>query len=621
MNFAPKVFSMERIYDLSKEQVWGLLADNDRMNQYIGLFPVTFSTVKKEGQSVFYREASAIAAGLVPMKWQELPFQWEEFKNYRIERRYTAGPLRFYAWTIELFEKAAGSAKKQTTVRLTMEFTPKNLLGIASIYAVALPTMKKALEYVDDFLKSGAQKLHEAPMKMPNHKVELEELARLEKTLQNWPVDAGKISLLHRYLTERSDHDVALMEPYEIAEQWQADPDEVLRLFLYATKSGILNLSWNMICPNCRVSKSAKTSLSDLTANFHCDLCGINYDANFDQFVELQFSVHPLIRKAYAEVYCVGAPIITPHVKMQKRIERGESVRFPVPEAEVNWRLRVLQSNEMVSVERAAAKNETAIGFTEGGWSESHLLPVSEITVRNTSDRDIVAVLEQSDWSRNTVTAAKVTTMPEFRDLFSSEILSPGQQIGIDHVTILFTDLQGSTSLYETVGDANAYGQVNKHFDYLTKWIGRNKGSVVKTIGDAVMAVFHLPEDGLQAALDIQQNVPEFNRSKQDPIILKVGLFSGPAIAVTSNGRLDYFGRTVNLAARIQGQGAGGDIVFSQDYLDQPKLRAIAEQENVRTVAFPATLKGIEEQMTLVRAYVSEPDVQDRGKNDLKLLV
>ncbi|TAA72244.1 adenylate/guanylate cyclase domain-containing protein [Planococcus salinarum] len=606
MDFAPKVFVMERSYELSKEEVWGLLADNDRMNQYIGLFPVSFSTVKKDGQGIFYREANATAAGVIPMVWQELPFQWEEFRNYRIERRYIKGPLKYYTWHIEFLDTSKTAEANQTTVRLTAEFTPKNLVGLMSIYAVAVKSMKKALDYLDDYLKSGAQKLHEAPQKNARHKIDLAELERLETVLRNWPVEEEQIGLLHQYLTEKSDHDAALMEPFKIAEQWGADPDAVLRLFLYATKSGILNLSWNLICPNCRVSKSANTSLSGLTADFHCDLCGINYDASFDQFVELHFSVHPAIRKAYAEVYCVGAPIITPHVKVQKIIERGMSARFPVPETEGNWRLRVLQSNEMVYVERAGAESETAIGFTDGGWSESRLLPVSELMVHNSSGRDIVAVLEQADWSKNAVTAAQVTAMQEFRDLFSSEVLSPGQQIGIDHVTILFTDLQGSTSLYETVGDANAYGQVNKHFDFLSLWIGKNSGSVVKTIGDAVMAVFHLPEDGLRAALEIQQHVAEFNKDKKDPIVLKVGLHSGPAIAVTSNDRLDYFGRTVNLAARIQGQGLGGDIIFSRDYLDQPKLRALVEQDGVKMEAFPAKLKGIQGEVELVRACVGD---------------
>lgn len=606
MNLAPKVFTMERVYELSKEQVWGLIADNDRMNQYIGLFPVNFSTVKKDGEGVFYREAGAKAAGLVPMAWQEFPFQWEEFSNYRIERRYIKGPLKYYTWNVELFENTGNSGQKQTTVRLTAEFTPKNLVGLASIYAVAVPSTTKALDYLDDFLKSGAKELHEAPQKSASPKLDLEELERLEAVLRNWPVDGEHVELLHRYLTEKSDHDVALMEPVRIAEQWQQDADGVLRLFLYATKSGILNLSWNMICPNCRVSKSAQGSLSSLSGNFHCDLCGINYDASFDQFVELHFSVHPAIRKAYAEVYCVGAPIITPHVKVQKIIKRGMSVRIPVPDTEERWRLRVLQSNEMVSVERAEGNRATAIGFSADGWTESHLVPVSEITVHNSSGRDIVAVLEQADWSKNAVTAAKVTAMREFRDLFSSEVLSPGQQIGIDHVTILFTDLQGSTSLYETIGDANAYGQVNKHFDFLSQWIGSNRGSVVKTIGDAVMAVFHLPEDGLRAALEIQQNLVEFNSDKKDPIVLKVGLHSGPAIAVTSNDRLDYFGRTVNLAARIQGQGTGGDIIFSRDYLEQPKLRALLEQDGVELEAFPARLKGIQGEVELVRVCVGE---------------
>ena len=133
----------------------------------------------------------------------------------------------------------------------------------------------------------------------------------------------------------------------------------------------------------------------------------------------------------------------------------------------------------------------------------------------------------------------------------------------------------------------------------------------MKTIGDAVMAVFHLPEDGLRAALDIQQNLVEFNKGKEEPIILKVGLYSGPAIAVTSNDRLDYFGRTVNMAARIQGQGTGGDIIISRNYLDQPKLRAIVERGGNQVETFPAKLKGIEEQVELVRVCVGEAEFEE----------
>jgi len=76
----------------------------------------------------------------------------------------------------------------------------------------------------------------------------------------------------------------------------------------------------------------------------------------------------------------------------------------------------------------------------------------------------------------------------------------------------------------------------------------------------------------------IQQHVSEFNRDYEDPIILKIGLYSGPAIAVNSNDWLDYFGRTVNIAARIQGESVGNDIVCSKGYLENEIIYSLLKQ-------------------------------------------
>lgn len=599
MDLKPRTYTAEKEYNLPKATLWQVLADNNRLNEYIGLFPVTFRNVAKERDGIFYREARAKALGLVPILWQEFPFQWEEEKSYTVERLYPQGPMKHYTWGIELLDTADVN---KTKVRVSGTFVPRNALGILAIELVAAPSVKKTIAYMDDFLASGAKEVFEAPQKSPNHKVNLQELERLEGELRKYPVSEAFTEALRKHLIEKSGHDAAQIEPYPVAREWGQNPDEVLRGMLYATKVGMLTLSWNLICPNCRVSKSEHSSLSELQPAFHCDLCGVNYDANFDQYVELHFSVHPAIRKAYAEVYCVGAPMITPHVKAQKVVRRGETVAFTIPEAE-ELRLRVLQANHMADISDSTGLSE--IVYSDFGWSE---LAVSgrSVRVRNDSSNDIVVVLEQAQWRSETVTAAKVTAMQEFRDLFSSEVLSPGQNIGIGHVTILFTDLIGSTSLYETVGDSNAYGQVRSHFDFISQHIAKNSGSVVKTIGDAVMAVFHLPGDGLKAALEIQRELAAFNKTVNEDFVLRIGLYSGPAIAVNSNDRLDYFGRTVNIAARIESQGAGGDIIFSRDYLEQAGLADQLEGTEFQFEAFSALLKGIAEPVELVRARLND---------------
>src|SRR5205814_7684589 len=120
-------------------------------------------------------------------------------------------------------------------------------------------------------------------------------------------------------------------------------------------------------------------------------------------------------------------------------------------------------------------------------------------------------------------TAAVITSMQAFRDLFSSEALRPGEAISVESLSILFTDLKGSTALYRTIGDAPAFGQVMSHFDILREGVAAHHGGLVKTIGDSIMAVFPDPADALAAALDILQEFRDYNAvHPQQPLVLKM---------------------------------------------------------------------------------------------------
>jgi class 3 adenylate cyclase len=204
--------------------------------------------------------------------------------------------------------------------------------------------------------------------------------------------------------------------------------------------------------------------------------------------------------------------------------------------------------------------------------------------------------------------AAEVTALQEFRDLFGSEVLAPGQEIGVESVTIVFSDLKESTRLYEQAGDAPAYGHVRRHFDFLKERIARHRGAVVKTIGDAVMAVFHLPDDALRCCLEIQRDVPAFNdaRPGQPALIVKLGMHRGPAIAIHANNLLDYFGRTVNIASRVLRESQGGDVVLAKAVLDDPRVREAMEREKASVAAeWTSTLRGVAEPLPLCRVVGS----------------
>ncbi|HEY84800.1 MAG TPA: adenylate/guanylate cyclase domain-containing protein, partial [Chloroflexi bacterium] len=198
--------------------------------------------------------------------------------------------------------------------------------------------------------------------------------------------------------------------------------------------------------------------------------------------------------------------------------------------------------------------------------------------------------------------AAQIASTQSFRDLFSTELISTDETFSIRNLVIVFTDIKGSTALYERLGDSDAYFLVKEHFKILTQRVRKHNGAVVKTIGDAVMATFMVSADAIEALFDMQQAFDEFNAREQtrDDIIIKVGAHRGPCIAVTSNDRLDYFGRTVNIAARVQGLSSGQDIVFTKSFYDEPPVQEIVDSNAWQARHFQAALRGIEDRLDIV---------------------
>lgn len=607
MRWPVKRYRIEQEVPLPRWRVWELLANTDHLNRLIGLFSIRYSAPSPDS-SLFYREIQAKVAGLIPLKWKELPFEWTKNQYYSVEREYLGGPLERFNGGVALedAETMLPGGDRATKVKLFADFTPSNALGMIAIPLVGKRSMKKTLAYCSDYLKmvndGHAENLPQPSFSSKANAGLLEE--KVQK-LSGFHFNRSTLERLKSFIVQGGDEEVANMRPYELAIRWNVDKNELLRLCLYATKEGLLNLSWELMCPNCRVSKSRTESLSQLEPKFHCDLCGIEYEANFDRYVELRFSVAPAIRKASRQVYCIGGPFITPHVFTQSPIDDKGIADISIPNYQGEMRLRTLGSNDVLSL-TSDVEDSHEIRFLKNGWNLDYApRPVAgkSLRVENKSGKPIVVVLEEVEWDKQAVTAAEVSAMQEFRDLFSSEVLAPDQQIQVGNVTLLFSDLKGSTALYEIVGDAHAYSNVRRHFDFLSRWVNAHSGAVVKTMGDAVMAVFYKPEDAIRAAYDIYERLGQFNGGlpKSEQIAVKMGIHCGPAIVVNSNDRIDYFGRTVNLAARIQGTSSGDGFVLSRELFERKGILAFLTERDVTMKWFRAELKGIDEKAELVK--------------------
>jgi class 3 adenylate cyclase len=224
--------------------------------------------------------------------------------------------------------------------------------------------------------------------------------------------------------------------------------------------------------------------------------------------------------------------------------------------------------------------------------------------MENRVSRDAGIVVESRGWVRDALTAHRATTMQAFRDLLPGHALRPDEDVAIDNVTLMFTDLKGSTALYERIGDGRAYRLVRDHFAFLAGVVRSHNGTLVKTIGDAVMAAFSDPAEAVAAALEVQEEVANFNaRTDDEEITIKLGLHGGSCIAVTMNDRLDYFGSIVNTAARLQGQSRGGDIVLSQSLADDAAVATLIAGR--ATQGEMAPLKGLARPVAFRRLLAS----------------
>jgi adenylate cyclase len=609
MSFSPRLVTKEWDTEVPVPLVWDVLAHTDKLNRAIGLPSVQNGVMN--GQEMA-RPVHARLFGLLPLNWIESPFEWVREHRYVVQRDFPDGPLRQFRGGVEVEPLGTGSR-----IRVFAELTPRNWLGRLAIPLLGWIALGRTWAYCSRVFCqaveqrtawSNAKFLPAASVVRTSADATL--LAQRAATLRAiFSLDPGTIDALIRHLAEAGDDEVVRMRPYALASRWGLSRHETLRVFLYATKSGLVDLTWELLCPNCRVPKVEADALARVTKQFHCDTCGIGYEADMDRYVELRFRVHPAIRDAHDAVYCFGGPYTAPHVLVQHVLQPGESRDLLMTLHDEAYRIRTLCLNQSVTLSPAPGSMPTdrlAYAYRDGAWDKTesrfHPGPV-EWRWTNQSSTAIGLVLERLHWDDLAVTAAEVTALQEFRDLFGSEVLAPGQEIGVESVTIVFSDLKDSTRLYEEAGDAPAYGQVGRHFEFLKERIARHHGAVVKTIGDAVMAVFHQPADAVRCCLAIQRDLPSFNTAwPSRPLIVKLGLHCGPVIAINANGLLDYFGRTVNIAARLLRESQGGDLVLAKGSTEDARAQEALKQERpVVAAEWTTTLRGMSKPLTLQR--------------------
>lgn len=592
MRYREQIFIWEWDLASEPEQLWPYVSDADRFNRDIGFPEVEELGFSPAGNKIYRYKTDLPGINIV---WEEETYEWIAPFYQRNVHRFQSGIWETGVAEVRLRPRPEGG----THLTYAFRMVPRNALGlIYTPFQMRLANgarMDQAMRHYDQLVQ--ARQLY-VPLHEPDTFVAggRERLAALQQQLIESGQPAPLVELLTSYLTQASELDCARLRPYALADAWQQPRRAVLELFLYATRLGVLALQWEMLCPYCRNAQEHLPSLSGIQPEQHCDYCNVDFAVSFEQSVELVFRISPRIRETPQRKFCTGGPQFTPHILLQQIIAPGEELRWqPLHLEHGRYRIRSFRSaGSLVLQVRDEGSAQAHLHLPDGAWSfpELTLAPQPVLYLHNASHAPQTLIIERMAWGDQAVTAAEVTALQTFRDLFSSEALRPDAQIAVGTLTIMFTDLRQSSALYQEIGDAPAFGLVMRHFDVLHQIVQEEGGAIVKTIGDAVMAVFRQPEVAVRAGSRMQAVLRQPDATRSRPLMLRVGMHMGACIAVNLNDRLDYFGSTVNMAARLTGLSTGEDLVLSEEVYDDARVAAWLAERNSSSVAFRAAIRG-----------------------------
>ncbi len=450
--------------------------------------------------------------------------------------------------------------------------------------------------------------------------------------------DPAVADAILRLIQDGEDHELNRVNVLDFSKRTGLDEERVISGFLHASRLGLFDLTWNVLCPGCGGVLDAHSTLKSLRHDdYHCGLCACGYEASVDEQVEVAFTVSPRVRRIAAH-----DPNTLPVWDYFKQIFWSSGVDFNKDSFASLAEEVVLDALELPAGEKAVLSLQLPPQFIIVFEPVTHAAQFIDVQGEPTRERQqlslmynriqaptgtmtlrpgplrlsldnqagvrvLPTVFVAADALHHLIgkrkpflTAKRMLSNQTFRDVYKADNLNIDQRLKITSLSFLFTDLKGSTALYERVGDLAAFDLVRAHFHALLEIIASEKGAVVKTIGDAVMATFVRPEHALAAGLRMRAAMEALNteRGTKD-LVVKIGIHEGPCLAVMLNERQDYFGQTVNIAARVQGLSTSHAIHITGPVIDAPAVADILDKEAIRPIQKQAALRGIADKMVV----------------------
>ena len=445
--------------------------------------------------------------------------------------------------------------------------------------------------------------------------------------------DANAVAALKTAVQSESDRALNRINPVAFATARGLAEEATIGALVHAARLGLFDMSWNMLCPGCGGVLESSAALKTLNrSQYFCALCAENYEPTLDQLIEVTFTVNPRVRRIAAH-----DPSLLSHAEYMRQIFWGSGADVP-EDVEAAIAKATLDVMDLQPGEKAAMSLTLPKGFVIALDPVTHATLFLEIDGEETHERRSFSVVladanahfgsrklqpgparitfenksgqrtlpglwvhgpeldELTGRRRPFLTATRLLSNQTFRELYRSGTFDPEQRFKITSLTILFTDLRGSTALYDRVGDLAAFDLVRSHFGELIAAVAAEGGAVVKTIGDAVMATFPTPDRALRSAMRMREAMRKINEQRgSEDLALNIGLHAGPCLAVMLDERQDYFGQTVNIASRVQDLADPSAILATKPIVESAEVARLVGDAGYRTTSKCLSLRGVSE--------------------------
>src|SRR5262245_5729974 len=443
--------------------------------------------------------------------------------------------------------------------------------------------------------------------------------------------DPRTVTAIEELVRDAPDQALCRVNVLDFAAKTGLEEEPAITAFLHAARLGIFELSWNVLCPSCAGVLDASTTLKSVNREqYHCAWCAAGYEPVLDEIVEVTFTVNRRVRKIgahdpeelpiaeyFRQIFWSSAIDLPQNLDRVIQEITLDTVELPPGDkALLSLQLPaeflivldpVTHTTQFLTVKGEATRERQNLSLifdkvhTPTETIELHPGPL-RLSLENRTDFRVLPglwvageKLERLLAKRKPfLTAKRLLTNQVFRDIYGADMIDVEQRLKITSLTFLFTDLRGSTELYEQVGDLAAFDLVRAHFQVLNGIVAAEAGAIVKTAGDAVMATFPTPDRALAAALRMREAIRDLNDGRNGhDLLLKIGIHEGPCLAVVLDNRQDYFGRTVNIAARVQGLADSRSILATGSVVKHPQSSSLLAISGLSPVAQSRALRGI----------------------------